>query len=329
MAQQRIKSSFIYLANAVNDLRGNWLNLAVVLAPLIVLASICLLPEALNLQHYFAGSGGGGGTTVGYFLAQEPYHPATNTTPAPYPAWLIYAMRGMGALISVVAGLLILVELKRIQTGERAPGIIGETIAVYARAGRLALAYLWIWILQFLAPGVAIVVLKLNLETDYPVLAVLIFILRLALLIAAGVVYLWLYFAQFALVFDGEHSFHSLLFSRDLMRKRFFTVASRVVVFLAVAWGFNSWAFIAFYEVSLMLGPVAQSTGVVSTIVILLDLMSLSISLATLTFFIAAGVRLYQDLIAIARAGSGVQPNSSAALQTTVPLSGASASAVS
>lgn len=325
MAQQRIKSSFIYLANAVNDLRGNWLNLAVVLAPLIVLASICLLPEALNLQHYFAGSLGGGGTTVGYFLAQEPYHPSTNTTPAPYPEWLIYAMRGMVVLISLVAGLLILVELKRIQTGERASGIIGETIAVYASGGRLALAYLWIAFLQYLAPAVAIAVLKLNLATDYPVLSVLISILRLALLVGAGIVYLWLYFAEYALVFDGEHSFHSLLFSRDLMRKRFYTVAIRVVVFLAVWSGYNSWAVGAFVIVSLLLGLVAQLTGVVLTIVILLDLMGLTVSLATSAFFIAAGLRLYQDLIAIARAGSSAQPNSSAALQATVPLSGASA----
>jgi hypothetical protein len=325
MAQQRIKSSFIYLANAVNDLRGNWLNLAVVLAPLIVLASICLLPEALNLQHYFAGSLGGGGTTVGYFLAQEPYHPPTNTTPAPYPEWLIYAMRGMVVLISLVAGLLILVELKRIQTGERASGIIGETIAVYASGGRLALAYLWIAFLQYLAPGVAIAVLKLNLATDYPVLSVLISILRLALLVGAGIVYLWLYFAEYALVFDGEHSFHSLLFSRDLMRKRFYTVAIRIVVFLAVWSGYNSWAFGAFVIVSLLLGLVAQLTGVVLTIVILLDLMGLTVSLATSAFFIAAGLRMYQDLIAIARAGNSAQPNSSAALQATVPLSGASA----
>ncbi|MGC1678589.1 MAG: hypothetical protein WA740_13765 [Candidatus Binataceae bacterium] len=325
MAQQRIKSGFIYLANAVNDLRGNWLNLAVVLAPLIVLASLCLLPEALNLQHHFASSLGGGGTTVGYFPAQEPYHPAINLTPAPYPEWLIYAMRGIGALISLVAGLVVLVELKRIQTGQRASGIIGETFAVYASAGRLAPAYLWIAILQLLAPGAAILVLELNLGTDYPILSVLISIVRMALLVGAGIVYLWLYFAEYALVFDGEHSLHSLLFSRDLMRKRFFTVASRIVVFLAVWSGFNSWAVVAFYEVSVLLGPVAQLTGVVSTIVILLNLMWLSISLATLTFFIAAGVRLYQDLIAIARAGSGAQANSSAALQATVPLSGASA----
>ncbi|MHB8384400.1 MAG: hypothetical protein ACYDC3_18915 [Candidatus Binataceae bacterium] len=326
MAQQRIKSSFIYLANAVNDLRGNWKNLAVVLAPLLVLASLCLLPEALNLQHRLAGSLGGGGTTVGYFLSQAPYHPATTTSPAPYPDWLIYAMRGMGALISLVAGLVVLVELKRIQSGERGSGLIGETIAVYESAGRLALAYLWIAILQLLAPGVAILALELSLGTDYPILSVLISIARLALLVGAGIVYLWLYFAEYALVFDRERSFHSLLFSRDLMRKRFYTVASRVVVFCAVWSGYNSWAVIAFYEVSMLLGPIAQLTGVVSTIVILLNLMWLSVSLATLTFFIAAGVRMYQDLIAIARADRGDLALANAALSpVTAPLGGASA----
>ncbi|HVA77011.1 MAG TPA: hypothetical protein VNF27_03905 [Candidatus Binataceae bacterium] len=321
MAQQRIKSSFIYLANAVNDLRGNWMNLAAVLAPLIVLASMCLLPEALNLQHRLANSLGGGGTTVGYFLTQEPYRPATTASPAPYPEWLIYTMRATGALISLVAGLVVLVELKRIQTGERAPGIIGETIAVYVSAGRLALAYLWIAFLQLLAPGVAVLVLELGLGTDYPVLSVLISIARLALLVGAGIVYMWLYFAEYALVFDGERSFHSLLFSRDLMRKRFFTVASRIVVFLAVWSGYNSWAVGAFVIVSVLLGPVAQLTGVVSTIVILMNLMWLSISLATSAFFTAAGVRMYQDLIAIARASSGAQANSNAAPQpATAPL---------
>ncbi|HVA80792.1 MAG TPA: hypothetical protein VNF29_07695 [Candidatus Binataceae bacterium] len=305
MAQPRIKSSFIYLANAVNDLRGNWANLAAVLAPLILLASLCLLPEALNMQHRLASSLGGGGTTVGYFAVQEPYHPATNPPLAPYPDWLIYTMRAMGGLISLVAGIVVLVEMKRIQNGERAPGIIGETIAVYASAVRLALAYLWIAILQLLAPAAAVLVLELGLATQYPVLSVIISIARLTLLAAAGIVYLWLYFAEYALVFNGQRSFHSLLFSRDLMRKRFYTVASRIMVFLAVWSGYNSWAVGAFVIVSLLLGPVAQLTGVVSTIVILLNVMWLSISLATSAFFIAAGVRMYQDLMALAGVGGG------------------------
>lgn len=324
MAQQRIKSSFIYLANAVNDLRGNWINLAVVLAPLILLASMCLLPEALNLQHRLASSLGAGGTTVGYFLTQEPYHPATTPLPPPYPEWFIYAMRAMGALISLVASLVVLVELKRIQTGERARSVIGETIAVYVNATRIALPYLWIAFLQLLAPFVAVLALEVNLGTDYPFVSVLISIARLALLVGAGIVYLWLYFAEYALVFDDQNSFHALLFSRDLMRKRFYRVASRVVVFLAVWSGYNSWAIGAFVIVSVLLGPIAQLTGVVSTIVILLNLMWLSISLATSAFFIAAGVRMYQDLIAISRASNEALTDSNAMHdQVTAPLSNA------
>ena len=51
MAETRIKSSFIYLANAVRDLTGNWRVFALVLAPAALLASLCLLPDALNLQQ--------------------------------------------------------------------------------------------------------------------------------------------------------------------------------------------------------------------------------------------------------------------------------------
>ena len=84
--------------------------------------------------------------------------------------------------------------------------------------------------------------------------------------------YAWLYFAQYALVFDGKHSWHALLFSRDLMRKRFFKVATRIVVFLAVWSGFNSWAAGAFVVVSLLFGPVGVVTGFLGTTIFLVDL---------------------------------------------------------
>src|ERR1700730_9506929 len=50
VAPARLRSSFIYLANAVNDLSGDW----AVLALLLVCASLCLLPDALNIQHRVA-----------------------------------------------------------------------------------------------------------------------------------------------------------------------------------------------------------------------------------------------------------------------------------
>src|SRR5258705_5304553 len=62
----RLKSSFIYLANAVNDLRGNWSVLAVVLAPLLFAAALCLLPEALNLQHRLATNFAPGSQNISY-----------------------------------------------------------------------------------------------------------------------------------------------------------------------------------------------------------------------------------------------------------------------
>ncbi len=329
MAPTRIKSSFIYLGNAVNDLRGNWTILAVVLAPLVIAASLCLLPEALNLQHRLASSLGGGMTTVGYFLAQEPYHPATGPVIEPYPEWLVYTLRGVGALVTLAAGLVVLVELRRIQGGDREHGVIAETIAVYKSAGLLALAYLWIAILQLLAPIVAVLILEfafsLAFTTQYPAVSVLVSVLRFALLLGAAVVYLWLYFAEFALVFGDQRSFHSLLHSRDLMRKRFYTVAIRIIVFLAVWSGYNSWAIAAFVIVSILLGPVAQLTGVVWTIVILLNVMWLGVSYATSAFFIAAGVRLYQDLVSIADTAPAIANGVAASMPPTMPLSNASA----
>ena len=62
----RLKSSFIYLANAVNDLRGNWSVLAVVLAPLLIAAALCLLPDALNLQYRLATTFEPGSQNISY-----------------------------------------------------------------------------------------------------------------------------------------------------------------------------------------------------------------------------------------------------------------------
>ena len=70
---------------------------------------------------------------------------------------------------------------------------------------------------------------------------------RMIILMVLGVlIYLWLYFAPFALIFDGEHSFRALLFSRDLLRKRFFRAATRIMVFLAVWLGYNIFSAILF-----------------------------------------------------------------------------------
>ncbi|HJU10822.1 MAG TPA: hypothetical protein VJ728_08090, partial [Candidatus Binataceae bacterium] len=133
----------------------------------------------------------------------------------------------------------------------------------------------------------------------------------------SALVYLWLYFARFALVFDGRRSFHGLLFSRDLMRKRFFRVATRIVVFLAVWSGYNSWAAGAFIFVSVVLGPVGVLTGYLWATIFMFDLIITGITYLTAAFFAAAGVRLYQDVTEIA----SVPERDTARIFTAEPLS--------
>src|SRR5580693_1685693 len=73
--QPRIKSSFIYLANAVSDLRGNWATLTLVLSPLVLISALFLLPAALHLQHALVHTFEPGVRSVGWFPAQAPYTP--------------------------------------------------------------------------------------------------------------------------------------------------------------------------------------------------------------------------------------------------------------
>src|SRR5580658_6452165 len=73
----RLKSSFIYLANAVNDLRANWSALAVVLAPLV-------LPDALNLQYHLATTfAPPGAQNISYTQIDSTDAPASKPAPAP------------------------------------------------------------------------------------------------------------------------------------------------------------------------------------------------------------------------------------------------------
>jgi hypothetical protein len=144
--------------------------------------------------------------------------------------------------------------------------------------------------------------------------------IALVLMIMLGaIVYAWLYFAQYALISDGKHSWHALLFSRDLMRKRFFKVAIRIVVFLAVWSGFNSWAAGAFVVVSLLFGPVGVVTGFLGTTIFLVDLAEIGVNFATTAFLVAAGLRLYQDLRERQVEAARIDP-AQAAMQPTAQL---------
>ncbi|MGO9602378.1 MAG: hypothetical protein ACLQAT_03055 [Candidatus Binataceae bacterium] len=303
MAQTRLKSSFIYLANAVNDLRGNWAILAIIIAPLALAASLCLLPDALNLQHRLVQTfENSGGQTVSFVPAQVPLHPEVpepGPPPPLYPVWFTRFLHALSLAITIGLSLIVLCASQRMQAGTRAPDIISEAIAIYRRAIPLVPAFALIVLLQLLATIVGI-----------------------ALLVVPGLlVYVWLYFSRYALVFEDRHSWHALLFSRDLMRGRFFKVATRVLVFLIVWSGYNSWAATVFVIVSLLLGPVGVLTNSIAATIFMIDLLGVVVTYSTAAFFVVAGVRLYQDLVAIASEEAAKVH----ATPATVPLSGASA----
>jgi hypothetical protein len=298
-SQARLKSSFIYLANAVNDLRSNWQTFALVLAPAVLLGALCLLPDALNLQHELAEKFSPGARSVGWQLMQGPSGPTANRAPF-LPWWTLMLFHLLLLLVAFWANLVVLCTLRRDRAAVRRQRIIEEAIAIYQEAGRLAPGFYWIVFLQILAPLIAFVLLRIDFEVpDVPILALL-YAIEVAITVFAALVYLWLYFARYALVFDGKKSFHGLLFSRDLMRKRFFRIAARIVVFLAVWSGYNSWAAAAFVLVSVVLGPVGALTGYLWGTIFVLDLVITAVTYVTAAFFAAAGVRLYQDAMEVA-----------------------------
>jgi hypothetical protein len=300
----RLKSSFIYLANAVNDLRGNWSVLAVVLAPLLLAAALCLLPDALNLQYRLAttfetGSQNISYTQIAYAHADgvdAPSKPPPLQEPQPFGPWVTTALHLIFGLLTLLVTLFTLCSLQRIQAGVREPALITEAIEVYRRSIHLAPGFIWVTALQLLAPALGLFLFQETSNYISGSIGVWAYIALVLMIILGALVYAWLYFAQYALIFDGKHSFHALLFSRDLMRKRFFKVATRIVVFLAVWSGFNSWAAGAFVVVSLLFGPVGVVTGFLGTTIFLVDLAEIGVNFATTAFLVAAGLRLYQEL---------------------------------
>ncbi len=296
MSPVRLKSSFIYLANAVNDLRGNWSVLAVVLAPLILATALCLLPDALNLQYRLAATFEPGSQNISYTQAERVDavdQTAALKEPQPFSPWVTTALHLIFGLLTLLVTLVTLCSLKRIQAGIRKPSIIGEAIEVYRQSIPLAPGFVWVTILRLAAPAMALYLFQLaEMNPIGPVLYVVLVIM----IIGSALIYAWLYFAQLALIFDGKHSWHALLFSRDLIRKRFFKVATRIAVFLAVWSGFNSWAAGAFVVVSLLFGPVGVVTGFLGAAIFLVDLGEIAVHYATTAFLVAAALRLYQDL---------------------------------
>jgi hypothetical protein len=332
--QTRIKSSFIYLANAVNDLRSNWKTLAMVLAPTALLAALCLLPDALNLQHGLAQRFGPGVHDVmhvkfpGRMLpalslnaaqpVQESYPPAPDTAPPLFSHTQIVVAHFGFLLLTLIANLLVLCTIKQSQaSGGVQPGIT-YTAEIFREAIKVAPAYAWVTLLQLALPAAALIAIQFDFTVTSGTVALILYFLLVGLLLLGGLLYLWLYFAPYALIFDDKHSFHALLFSRDLLRKRFFRVATRIVVFLAVWSGYNSWAAIAFIVTSLIVGPVAALTGSIWLMIFLVDLGAVIVNFATTAFFIAAGVRLYRDLLTDFAGSQPIQESSR--LAPTLPL---------
>jgi hypothetical protein len=322
----RLKSSFIYLANAVNDLRGNWSVLAVVLAPLVLAAALCLMPEALNLQHRFATNFAPGSQnisdahSVSYAPADSADSPAKPPLqePQPYAPWVIYVFNQLFGVIASLVTLITLSSLKRTQAGLREPSIVGEAIAVYRDATKLIPGFIWITFLQFIVPDTTSFLVSMS--SGYQ-LNVLLYFGLLLMIILSALVYAWLYFAQYALIFEGKRSFHALLFSRDLMRKRFFKVATRIAVFVSYWLGYTSLAGDAFIVVSRLLGPVGEVFGFLGTTVFVFDLCGIAVNFGIAALVIAASLRLYQDLRE-SQLGAAEQVDSVAqsAMQPTAPL---------
>lgn len=335
VAPTRLRSSFIYLANAVNDLSGDWTVLAIVLAPLILAASLCLLPDALNLQHRVANTFESGDThnvnvwfdARGMHQVQTPYHPETGTTPPadPYPEWMIRVLHLLTLLILLMVILVELCGLVRKHSHARAPTAFAEAIEIYKRAIRIAPAFLWVSFLQLLVIVAACAIFAIPLL----LLHILFFgniaidpFVQIPLIIPGLLVVIVLHFSKTALVFDGIRNWHALLHSRELERGRFLKVAVRIVVFLAMLSGYNSWASGAFLVVSILIGPVVAVTGYIWSVVFVLDLLAVGVAYFTIAFFVAASVRLYQDLSAAQREQAAV-----ATMAPTAPLPSAAASA--
>lgn len=274
--------------------------LAVVLAPLLIAAALCLLPDALNLQYRLATTFEPGSQNISYTqvdsAADTPSKAPPLVEPQPFSPWVTTALHVIFGVLTLLVTLVTLCSLMRIQAGIREPSIVGEAIEVYRRSIALAPGFIWVTILQLLAPALGLFLFQMASNYVPNSIGVWAYIALVLMIMLGAIVYAWLYFAQYALISDGKHSWHALLFSRDLMRKRFFKVAIRIVVFLAVWSGFTSWAAGAFVVVSLLFGPVGVVTGFLGTTIFLVDLAEIGVNFATTAFLVAAGLRLYQDL---------------------------------
>lgn len=294
MAEVRIKSSFVYLANAVRDLTGNWKVMGLVLAPPVILASLCVLPDALNLQHLVteAFKIGNQGQTVGFWLTQESYPALAHIEPL-VPPWVTRILNLLSLVLTAVTIVVVLCTLKWIREGDSQASVLDSALHIYRRSGTRLLPFTWLFLLQLIAALPMVIWVNATIPLLFEVPVVL-------LIVPGFLAFEWLAVAQYALVFDGYRTWLALFYGRELIRGRFMRVTVRIIVFLAVWSGYNSWAGGAFLALSLLLGLLGAFAGALWAGVYIADLLLISVVFVTTAFFFAAGLRLYEDLKASA-----------------------------
>jgi hypothetical protein len=299
VAEVRLKSSFIYLANAVRDLTANWKVIALALAAPVLLASLCLLPDALNLQHLVseAFKTGNQGQNVAFMPAQAPYSTLAHIEPL-VPVWLTRTLHVLFLALTAVIIVIVLCTLKWIREGHGEAGALESTLGIYRRSMSRLLPFAWLYVLQLI--GAVPMGLWVNWIWSNTMMPLLLAVPVVLLIVPGFLACIWLSVAQYALVFDGYRTWLALFYGRELMRGRLIRVTVRIVVFLAVWSGYNSWAGAAFLALSLLLGLLGAFAGVLWMGVYIADLLSVSVLFATTAFFFAAGLRLYEDLKASA-----------------------------
>ncbi len=118
--QARLRSSFIYLANAVNDLRGNWTVMGLILGPLVLAAALCLLPDAINLQNSLVQTFEPGTRSVDFIEVQAPHVPPVAPAQPTFSRWITIPSHLMLILITFMVNLVVLSAVKRMHAGVRA-----------------------------------------------------------------------------------------------------------------------------------------------------------------------------------------------------------------
>ena len=117
-----------------------------------------------------------------------------------FPRWATLSLHILFLVIIAGANLLVLSALKWIQQGAPERTALAAARHILRDSYRLLPSFAWIVMLQLVAIGVGFVLL----------------------IVPGFLAFVWLYFAQYALVLDGYRSWPALLYSRELMRKRFF-----------------------------------------------------------------------------------------------------------